>query len=100
MGRAERANPKDSEVFYPVNDGRYRQWARRLEWAIDRHRDIAEDDLEELHANHFVVLCESREVHERRYDQEHITKLNKSLEATNKALRPRLREYRAYGYCK
>ncbi len=66
------------------------QWARRLEWVVGRHLDRAEDDLEE------PVLRESREVHERRYDQEHCAKLNKRLEAANKALR----EYRAYGCCK
>jgi hypothetical protein len=93
---AQLTDSKGDEIFYPVNDGRDRQWARRLEWAINRHRDIAEDDLEELHADHLAVLRESREAHERRHDQEHIAELNKRLEATNKALR----DYRAYGYCK
>ena len=42
------------------------------------------------------VLRESREAHERKYDQEHIADLNERLEATNKSLR----QYQAYGYCK
>ena len=93
---AQLTNSKGDEIFYPVNDGRDREWARRLEWAIDRHRDIAEDDLEELHQDNLAVHRESREVHQRKYYREHIAELNKRLEATNKALR----EYRAYGYCK
>ena len=93
---AQLSNSKGDEIFYPVNDERDREWARRLEWAIDRHRDIAEDDLEELHQDNLAVHRESREVHQRKYDREHIAELNKRLAATNKALR----EYRAYGYCK
>jgi hypothetical protein len=89
-------NSKGDEIFYPVNDERDRQWARRLEWVIGHHLDRAEDDLEELHADYLAVLRESREAHERKYDQEHIAELNKRLEATNKSLR----EFRAHGYCK
>ena len=32
-------NSKGDEIFYPVNDERDRQWARRLEWVIGHHLD-------------------------------------------------------------
>ena len=95
-GDDQLTNSKGDEIFYPVNDERDRQWARRLEWVIGHHLDRAEDDLEELHADNLAVLRESREAHERKYDQEHIAELNKRLKATNKSLL----EFRAHGYCK
>jgi hypothetical protein len=38
-------NAKGDEILYPVSDSRDREWAKRLEWAIEEHSDIAEDDL-------------------------------------------------------
>lgn len=71
-------------------------WAMRLEWAIDCHRNIAEDDLEELHADHCAVIRQSKEAHERKYDRHYIADLVKRLEATNKSLR----ELNRYGLMK
>ncbi len=61
-----------------------------------RHQDIAKGDLDELHADHLAALRDSREVHERRYDQEYITDLLKRLETASKSLR----EFGAYGCCR
>lgn len=83
---------KGNEIFYPVNDNRDRQWARRLEWAISKHCDIAEHDLDELQRDYEKVLRRSKEAHERRYDQQHIAELNARLERANTTLR-------TYGLC-
>jgi len=40
---AQLTSSKGDEIFYPVNDDQDRQWAMRLDWAIDCHRNIAED---------------------------------------------------------
>ena len=75
------------EIFYPVNDDRDRQWARRLEWVVKQHLDRAEDDLDELHADYIDVMRQSKEAHERKYDQRHIVDLYKQLDTANRALR-------------
>lgn len=93
---AQLTSSKGDEIFYPVNDDQDRQWAMRLEWAIDCHRNIAEDDLEELHADHCAVIRQSKEAHERKYDRHYIADLVKRLEATNKSLR----ELNLYGLMK
>ncbi len=63
-------NSKGDKIFYPVNDDRDRQWARRLEFAIDRHWEIAEDDIEDLNDDYYsAVLRDSKEAHERKYNQ-------------------------------
>jgi hypothetical protein len=38
------------EIFYPVENDRDWLWARKMEWAIDHHRDLAERDYDGLHA--------------------------------------------------
>jgi ElaB/YqjD/DUF883 family membrane-anchored ribosome-binding protein len=78
---------KGKEILYRVDSDTDRKWARRLEWVVDKHRDGAEDDLEELHADFNDVLRQSKEAHKRKYDQQHIDELNKRLEQANKALR-------------
>ena len=84
---AQLTNAKGNEIFYPVIDNRDRQWARRLEWAIKQHRDLAEDDLDELQAEYEDVIRQSKEAHERNYDKKEIVMLNKRLEQANQALR-------------
>ncbi len=61
--------------------------ARRLEWAIRQHRDLAEDDLDELQAEYEDVIRQPKEAHERKYDKKEISVLNKRLEQANQALR-------------
>lgn len=89
---AQLTNRKGDEILYPINDDRDRLWARRLEWAIDKHRDIAEDDLDELQRDYEKVLRRSKEAHERRYDQWHIAELYQRLELANK-------RFRTLGFC-
>ena len=38
------------EIMYPVEDDRDRWWARKMECAINHHRDLAERDLDGLQA--------------------------------------------------
>ena len=38
------------EILYPVEDDRDRWWARKMECAINHHRDLAERDLDGLQA--------------------------------------------------
>jgi hypothetical protein len=38
------------DIFYPVGDDRDWCWARKMEWAIDHHRDLAERNLDDLQA--------------------------------------------------
>ncbi len=51
-----------------------------MKWAIKQHRDLAEDDLDELQAEHWVVIRQSKEVHGQKYDQKEIAMLNKRLD--------------------
>ena len=44
------------EIFYPVEDDRDRWWARKMEWAIDHHRYLAERDLDDLQAESSDVV--------------------------------------------
>ncbi len=39
---AQLLNCKGEEIYYPVVDDRDRSWVRRLEWAINHHRDLAQ----------------------------------------------------------
>jgi hypothetical protein len=41
---------KGREILYPVEDDRDRWWARKLEGAVNHHRDLAERDLDGLQA--------------------------------------------------
>ncbi len=83
-------NAKGNEIIYPDIDDRDRQWARRLESAIKLHRDLPEDDLDELQAEYEDVVRQSKEAHERKYDQKEIAMFNKRLEQGNQALRTHL----------
>ena len=56
---------------------------------VERHLDRAEDELEELHADYIDVMRQSKEAHERKYDQRHIADLYKQLETANRLLRAR-----------
>jgi hypothetical protein len=84
---AQLKNAKGDEIFYPVNDNRDREWARRLEWAIGKHRDIAEEDLDQLTEDYVDVIRQSKEAHERKYDQQHIASLYERLERANQRFR-------------
>ena len=80
-------NSKGDEILYPVNDDRDRQWARRLDWVVERHLDRAEDELEELRADYVDILSRSQRASERRFDQEHIADLYTQLETANRLFR-------------
>ncbi len=54
--------------------------------AIKQHRDLAEDDLDELQAEYEDVIRQSKEEHERKYDQKEIAMLTQRLEQANQAL--------------
>jgi hypothetical protein len=82
-GESQLTNAKGDEIFYPVSDNRDREWAKRLEWAIEQHRDIAKDDLDKLQQDYEHVFRQSKEAHERKYDQQHIDALYKRLERAN-----------------
>ncbi len=58
-----------------------------LELAIKQNRDLAEDELDELQAEYEVVIRQSKEVYERKYDQTQIAMLKKRLDQANQALR-------------
>ena len=84
---AQLTNAKGVEIVFPVKDNRDREWARRLEWAINKHRDIGEEDLDQLTKDYADVLRQSKEAHERKYDQQHIAALNERLERQNQRFR-------------
>ncbi len=48
---------------------------------MDRHREIAEDEMEEPPAEFSAVLRESKEAHEQKYDQAYITDLEGKLDS-------------------
>ena len=58
------------EIFYPVNDERDSEWARRLEWVVPR--DVGETEMRQSKKGIF-----------REYEQEHIATLNKRLDRVN-----------------
>ena len=80
-------NSKGEQIFYPVVDDTDRTWARRLEWAIDCHRDLAEADLNGLQAEFERVLRTSREAVGRRDDRLYIKSLQEQLESAHKRFR-------------
>jgi hypothetical protein len=47
---------KGTEIMYPVEDDRDRWWARRLEDAVNHHRNLAERDLDDFQAYSFDVF--------------------------------------------
>ena len=81
---------KGEQIFYPVVDDTDRTWARRLEWAIDCHRDLAETDLNGLQAECESVLRTSREAVDRSNDRLYIKSLQEQLDSAHK----RFREHR------
>ena len=44
------------EILYPVEDDRDRWWARKMECAINHHRDLAERDLDGLQAYSLEIV--------------------------------------------
>ena len=78
---------KGEQIFYPVVDDTDRSWARRLEWAIDCHRDLAEADLNGLQAEFERVLRTSREAVDRRNDRLYIKSLQEQLDSAHKRFR-------------
>jgi hypothetical protein len=75
-------NTKGEEIYFPVVDDKDRCWARRLEWAIDRHRDLDEAELNGLQARFEKVLRRSRD-----HNQLYIKSLQEQLESAHKRLR-------------
>ena len=75
-------NTQGEEIYFPVVDDKDRCWARRLEWAIDRHRDLDEAELNGLQAHFEKVLRRSRDHH-----QLYIKSLQEQLESAHKRLR-------------
>jgi len=75
------------QIFYPVVDDTDRSWARRLEWAIECHRDLAEADLDGLQAEYERVLRTSRQAVGRRDDRLYIKSLQEQLECAHKRFR-------------
>ena len=75
------------EIFYPVRDDRDRLWARRLEWVVENHLDIAEAEQAQLQADFEEVLRTSETVRFRKYDQQRIEHLENWLEQAHKRLR-------------
>jgi hypothetical protein len=80
-------NSKGEQIFYPVMDDTDRSWARRLEWAIECHRDLAEADLDGLQAEYERVLRTSRQAVGRRDDRLYIKSLQEQLECAHKRFR-------------
>ncbi len=74
-------NSKGEQIFYPVMDDTDLscQWARRLEWAIECHRDLAEEDLDGLQTQYERVLRTSPEAVGRRDDRLYIKSLQEQL---------------------
>ena len=75
-------NTKGEEIYFPVVDDKDRCWARRLEWAIDHHRDLDEAELNGLQAHFEKVLRRSRD-----HNQLYIKSLQQQLESAHKRLR-------------
>ncbi len=57
---AQLKNSKNEEIFFPVNDDKDQNWARRLEWAADEHRDLADADMDRLQTDFKQVLRQSK----------------------------------------
>jgi tellurite resistance protein len=80
-------NSKGEQIFYPVVDDIDRSWARRLEWAINSHRELAEADLNALQAEFERVLRTSREAVGRRDDRLYIKSLEEQLASAHQHFR-------------
>ncbi len=68
-------------------DDNDRAWARRLEWAIDHHRDLAQLDLDGLQAECERVLKRLQSAAVRRDEQYYIKSLRDQLADAHKRLR-------------
>ncbi len=79
-------NRKGEEIYYPVVDDNELSWARRLEWAINYHWDLAQSDLNGVQAECELVLRRSLRVAFRRYEQHYIKYLQAQLEDAHKRL--------------
>jgi hypothetical protein len=80
-------NSKGEQIFYPSMDDTDRSWARRLEWAIECHRDLAEADLDGLQTQYERVLQTSLEAVGRSDDRLYIKSLHEQLECAHKRFR-------------
>jgi hypothetical protein len=80
-------NRKGEEIYYPVVNDADRAWARRLEWAINHHRDLAQSDLNGLQAECERVLRRSQSAAVRRDERYYINHLQAQLEDAHKRLR-------------
>ena len=54
-------NRKCEEIFNPFQDDKNWTWARRLEWAINSHLVLGEEDMDKLQEDCVRVLQTSRE---------------------------------------
>ena len=80
-------NRKGEEIFYPVEDSPSDQaWARRLEWAVNSHRDLADGDLSREQTDFERVLRTSQSAVLRRNDRDYIKSLQDQLERAHKSL--------------
>ena len=80
-------NRKGEEIYYPVVTDTDRSWARRLEWAIEHNRDIAQSDLNCLQPECERVLRRSQSAAVRRDERYYINHLQAQLEDAHKRLR-------------
>ena len=79
-------NRKGDEIFYPVDSPSDQAWARRLEWAVNSHRDLADGDLSRLQTDFERVLRTSQSAVLRRNDRDYIKSLQDQLERAHKSL--------------
>ena len=77
-----------------MNDKQDHRCAGKVKLVIKEQLDWAGDDLDKLQSDNGSVLRQSREAHERKYDQAYISDLTKRLDAANKSLR----QYHLYGH--
>ena len=80
-------NHKGEEIYYPFVDDNDRSWARRLEWAINHHRDLAQSDLNGLQGECERVLRRSQSAAVRRDERYYIKSLQSQLDDAHKRLR-------------
>ena len=81
-------NRKGDEIFYLVDPPSDQAWARRLEWAVNSHRDLADGDLSREQTDFERVLRTSQSAVLRRNDQDYIKSLQDQLERAHKSLGP------------
>jgi hypothetical protein len=78
---------KGEEIYYTVVTETDRSWARRLECAIEHHRDIVQSDLNCLQAECERVLRRSQSAAVLRDERYYINHLQAQLEDEHKRLR-------------